>query len=149
MTISVIFLENKFKIFNNIEMVRTSTDCWVHAADQVQVYYWGLTWGGKMISKEEQNVPLPLLEKLMKSVTHQIVRLMLSSKIIFNTIEIFQNSTILPIYQILIPSVIPYSVKFWRGNFDGYWLFKYLMENILTDGYCLSPYTCKCYIVFK
>ena len=27
--------------------------------------------------------------------------------------------------------------------------FKYLTENILTDGYCLSPYTCKCCIVFK
>ena len=27
--------------------------------------------------------------------------------------------------------------------------FKYLMENILTDGYCLSPYTCKCCTVFK
>ena len=25
----------------------------------------------------------------------------------------------------------------------------YLMENILTDGHCLSPYTCKCCIVFK
>ena len=23
------------------------------------------------------------------------------------------------------------------------------MENILTDGYCLSPYTCKCCTVFK
>ena len=30
------------------------------------------------------------------------------------------------------------------GNFDGYWLFKYLTENILTDGDCLSLYTCKC-----
>ena len=27
--------------------------------------------------------------------------------------------------------------------------FKYLMENILTDGHCLSPYTCKCCIVFN
>ena len=35
------------------------------------------------------------------------------------------------------------------GNFDGYWLFKYLMENILTDGYCLSTYTCKRCTVFK
>ena len=26
---------------------------------------------------------------------------------------------------------------------------KYLMENILTDGHCLSPYTCKRCIVFK
>ena len=34
-------------------------------------------------------------------------------------------------------------------NFDGYWLFKYLTENILTDGDCLSPYTCKRPIVFK
>ena len=34
-------------------------------------------------------------------------------------------------------------------NFDGYWLFKYLTENVLTDGHCLSPYTFKCYIVFK
>ena len=58
LTISVIVLENKFKIFNNIEVARTSTDCWVHAADQVQVYYWGLTWGSKMISKEEQNARL-------------------------------------------------------------------------------------------
>ena len=24
-----------------------------------------------------------------------------------------------------------------------------LMENILTDGHCLLPYTCKCCIVFK
>ena len=23
------------------------------------------------------------------------------------------------------------------------------MENILMDGHCLSPYTCKCYTVFK
>ena len=38
--------------------------------------------------------------------------------------------------------------NFDRGNFDGYWLFKYLMENILTDGYCLSPYTCKFCTVF-
>ena len=30
------------------------------------------------------------------------------------------------------------------ANFDGYWLFKYL-----TDGHCLSPYTCKHCIVFK
>ena len=36
-----------------------------------------------------------------------------------------------------------------EGNFDGYWLFKYLTENILIDGYCLSPYTCKCCIIFK
>ena len=35
------------------------------------------------------------------------------------------------------------------GNFDGYWLFKYLTENILMDGHCLSPYTCKLCIVFK
>ena len=35
------------------------------------------------------------------------------------------------------------------GNFDGYWLFKYFSENILTDGHYLSPYTCKCCIVFK
>ena len=27
--------------------------------------------------------------------------------------------------------------------------FKYLMENILTDGQCLSPYTCKRCIVLK
>ena len=26
---------------------------------------------------------------------------------------------------------------------------KYLTENILTDGHCLSPYTCKRCIVFK
>ena len=25
----------------------------------------------------------------------------------------------------------------------------YLMENILMDGHCFSPYTCKCCIVFK
>ena len=35
------------------------------------------------------------------------------------------------------------------GNFDRYQLFKYLIENILTDGHCLSPYTCKRCIVFK
>ena len=39
--------------------------------------------------------------------------------------------------------------NFDRGNFDGYRLFKYYTENILMDGYCLSPYTCKCCIVFK
>ena len=33
--------------------------------------------------------------------------------------------------------------------FDGYRFFKYLMENILTDGYCLSLYTCKRCIAFK
>ena len=35
------------------------------------------------------------------------------------------------------------------GNFDGYWPFKYFTENILMDGYCLSPFTCKYCIVFK
>ena len=35
------------------------------------------------------------------------------------------------------------------GNFDGYWLFKYLTESILTDVYCLSPYNCKHSTVFK
>ena len=35
------------------------------------------------------------------------------------------------------------------GNFDGYWLFKYLTENILTDVYFLSPYNCKHSTVFK
>ena len=39
--------------------------------------------------------------------------------------------------------------NFERGNFDGYWLFKYLTEKILTDGHCLSPYICKCCTVFK
>ena len=39
--------------------------------------------------------------------------------------------------------------KFDGGNFDGHWLFKYLTENILMDGYCPSPYTCKCCTVFK
>ena len=39
--------------------------------------------------------------------------------------------------------------NFDRGIFDGYWLSKYLTENILTDSHCLSPYTCKCCIVFK
>ena len=34
-------------------------------------------------------------------------------------------------------------------NFDGYWLVKYLTENILTNDYCLSPYTCKCCTIFK
>ena len=34
-------------------------------------------------------------------------------------------------------------------NFDGYLLFQYLMDNILTDYHCLSPYTCKCCIVIK
>ena len=28
-------------------------------------------------------------------------------------------------------------------------IFKYLTENILMDGHCLSPYTCKHCIVFK
>ena len=35
------------------------------------------------------------------------------------------------------------------GNFDGFWLFKYLMENILMDDDCLSPYTLKHCTVFK
>ena len=35
------------------------------------------------------------------------------------------------------------------GNFDGYQLFKYLTENILTGALCLSLYTCKRCIVFK
>ena len=34
-------------------------------------------------------------------------------------------------------------------NFDGYWLFKHLTENILKDGHYLSPHTCKHCIVFK
>ena len=33
--------------------------------------------------------------------------------------------------------------------FDEYWLFKYLTENILANGNCLSPYTCKHCVVFK
>ena len=32
---------------------------------------------------------------------------------------------------------------------DTAWLFKYLMEHILTDDYCLSPYTCKSCTVLK
>ena len=35
------------------------------------------------------------------------------------------------------------------GNFDGYWVFKDLTENILTDAQCLLPYISKCCIVFK
>ena len=35
------------------------------------------------------------------------------------------------------------------GNFDRYWFFKHLTENILTDGHLLSAYTCKCCIVLK
>ena len=35
------------------------------------------------------------------------------------------------------------------GNFEGYQLFKNLIENISTDGHFLSPYTCKCCIVLK
>ena len=35
------------------------------------------------------------------------------------------------------------------GDFDGYQLFKYLTENILTDAFCLSLFTCNCCIVFK
>ena len=34
-------------------------------------------------------------------------------------------------------------------NFDGYWLVKYLTENILMDDHCLSPYTCKCCTILK
>ena len=41
---------------------------------------------------------------------------------------------------------VPYRIA---QNFDGYRLFKYLTENSLTDGHCLSPYTCKGCIVFK
>ena len=44
---------------------------------------------------------------------------------------------------------LPYSTKFDEANFNGYWLFKYLTEIILTDGHCLSPYTYKRCIVFK
>ena len=41
--------------------------------------------------------------------------------------------------------------NFYRGNFDGYRLFKYLTKYILMDGHghCLSLYTCKRCIVFK
>ena len=45
-----------------------------------------------------------------------------------------------------IVSFLRYSIV---QNFDRYWLFKYSMENILTDRYCLSPCTCKCCTVFK
>ena len=38
---------------------------------------------------------------------------------------------------------IPYSAKFWRGEIFMDTDFKYLTENILTDGECLSLYTCK------
>ena len=44
---------------------------------------------------------------------------------------------------------VPYSAEFDRWIFDGYWLFKYLMENIVTNGHYLSPYTCKSCIAFK
>ena len=44
----------------------------------------------------------------------------------------------------------PYSINFVTGgNFNGYCLFKYLTENILTDSHCLSQYNCKRCIVFK
>ena len=38
--------------------------------------------------------------------------------------------------------------NFGGGNFDVYWLFKYLMENILTDGHRLSPCLCKYFNAF-
>ena len=34
---------------------------------------------------------------------------------------------------------VSYSGKVWWGNFDGYWFFKYLTENILMDGHYLLP----------
>ena len=34
--------------------------------------------------------------------------------------------------------------NFYREKFDGYRLFKYLMEEILTDGRPISPCICKC-----
>ena len=39
--------------------------------------------------------------------------------------------------------------NFDRGNFDRYWLFKYLTENILRDDHCRSPCTCKRCIIFE
>ena len=45
--------------------------------------------------------------------------------------------------------VIRYSTNFWWGKILMDTDFKYLMRNILTDGHCLSPYTCKCCLVFK
>ena len=39
--------------------------------------------------------------------------------------------------------------NFDEENFDRYQLFKYLTENILMDGHCLSLYICKRCIIFK
>ena len=44
---------------------------------------------------------------------------------------------------------LPYSTKFWRGEFWRIQLLKCLTENILMDSCHLSPYTCKHYTVFK
>ena len=44
---------------------------------------------------------------------------------------------------------VPYSAKFWWGKFWRTLTLRIFDGNILTDGHCLSPYTCKGCIVFK
>ena len=39
--------------------------------------------------------------------------------------------------------------NFYGGNFDGYWLFKYLTENILTNGHYLHHTPVNAVFVFK
>ena len=57
-------------------------------------------------------------------------------------VEILITTQILtfPLWIILVFTKSEYRIT---QNFYGYWLFKYLTENILTDGDCLSLYTCK------
>ena len=45
--------------------------------------------------------------------------------------------------------MVPYSAKFWQGRFWRILTSNIWQKNILTDGYCLSPYTCKRCTVFK
>ena len=64
---------------------------------------------------------------------------------IIQQITINKNSLL---YQTLEFSIIQSQILM-GGNFDGYWVFKYLTENILTDAHCLSPYISKRCVVFK
>ena len=67
---------------------------------------------------------------------------------IIQQITINKNSLL---YQTLEFSLILYHIEQNSdgGKIHGYWVFKYLMENILTDAHCLSPYISKRCIVFK
>ena len=52
-------------------------------------------------------------------------------------------------YILYIQLHIPYNAKFWPGNFWQILTLQICDRKYLTDGHCLSPYTCTCCIVFK